>query len=142
MKSIRLSQLEAYSLDRVAKVAWACLIAEGVQDALLMGREIVGRGRRKPLQQARVARFRLCDAPFSLRRRGAGIEAQHLVDQAEIPIVVQQALVGGDLGIDANPKAHVLLELRWMRERIGRLGACRKVVEERREQQPERRYLD
>jgi hypothetical protein len=29
-----------------------------------------------------------------------------------------------------------------MRERIGRLGACRKVVEERREQEPECRYLD
>jgi hypothetical protein len=29
-----------------------------------------------------------------------------------------------------------------MNEGIGRLGACREVVEQRREQQPERRYLD
>jgi hypothetical protein len=29
-----------------------------------------------------------------------------------------------------------------MNEGIGRLGACRKVVEERREQQPESRYLE
>jgi hypothetical protein len=29
-----------------------------------------------------------------------------------------------------------------MNEGIGRLGARRKVVEQRREQQPERRYLD
>ena len=74
--------------------------------------------------------------------RRVGIEAQHFVDQGEIPIIVQQALIGGDFGVYANPKAHIPLEPRRMHERIGHLGACREVVEERREQQPERAYRD
>jgi hypothetical protein len=51
-------------------------------------------------------------------------------------------LVGGDLGIDPNPKSYVLFELRGMNERIGRLGACCRRVEQRRKQEPERRNLD
>jgi hypothetical protein len=55
---------------------------------------------------------------------------------------VQQALIGGDLGVDADPKAHILFERRRSNERIRRIGACGKAVEERREQKPERRSLD
>jgi hypothetical protein len=55
---------------------------------------------------------------------------------------VQQALVGGDLGVDPNPKSYVLFELRGMNERIGRLGACCRMEKPRRKQEPERRNLD
>jgi hypothetical protein len=54
---------------------------------------------------------------------------------------VQQALIGGDLGVDADPKAHILFERRRLNERIGRFGACGKAWE-RREQKPEGRRLD
>ncbi len=134
MKSIRLSQLETYPLDRVAKICRSRPLAEGVQDAPLMRHEIVDRTRRKPLQQARVARLRLCNAPFPLRRRGGRIEAQYLIDQAEIPIIVEQALVGGDFRVDANPKAHIALELRGVDEGIGCVHACAVAVTKRYQQ--------
>src|ERR1700722_12669880 len=118
MKPIRLSQLKPYPLDRVAKVCGGRLLAEGVQDALLMRREIVDRARRKPPQQGRVARLRLCNAPLPLGLRGCRIETQHLVDQAEIPIIVQQTLVGGDFGVYADPEANIPLERRRMSEGI------------------------
>src|SRR6266481_2413390 len=134
MKSIRLSQLEAYPLDRVAKIRRGCPLAECVQYAPLMRREIVGRTRRKPLQQTRVARLCLGNAPFPLRRRGGRIEAQYLVDQAEIPIVVEQALVGGDFRVDANPEAHIALELRGVDEGIGCFHVCGAAVTQRSQQ--------
>ena len=55
---------------------------------------------------------------------------------------MQQTLVRGDLGIYANPEAHILLEFRRVNEGIRRLGARGEVVEERREQEHERRCLD
>ena len=76
-------------------------------------------GRKAP-QQHGVARLGLRHAALALRRRGGRIESQHLVDELEVPIVVDEALLGGDLGIHADPEAHVRLELRRMRERIRR----------------------
>jgi hypothetical protein len=55
---------------------------------------------------------------------------------------VQQALIGGDLGVDADPKAHILFERRRLNEWIGRIGVRGKAVEERREQKPEGRGID
>src|SRR5882757_8255056 len=69
MKPIRLSQLKPYPLDRVAKISRGRLLAEGVQDALLMRREIVDRARRKPPQQGRATRRSrwVCEAAGSKR---------------------------------------------------------------------------
>jgi hypothetical protein len=80
--------------------------------------------------------------PFALRGRGGGIETQDFVYQSQIPIIVQQALVGGDLGVDANPEAHVPLEFRRMSERICTLGAGRAAEQERRQRNAERHDLE
>jgi hypothetical protein len=136
VESIRLPQLETDSLDRVPEVLGRRLLAEGVQDALFMRREVVCRVRGESPQQVGVARLGIRHAAFPLRRRCCGIEAQHFVDQAEIPIVVQQTLVGRDFRVHANPKAHVALEFRGMNEGIGGLGERGMIVEERSEQEP------
>ena len=78
-------------------------------------------------------------APLALRRRGGGIEAQHLVDQLEVPIVVQQPLIGGDLGVHPHPETDVRLERRRMGERIGFVRGGRKAESRRDEQQAKRR---
>ena len=101
-----------------------------------------GRRRGKAPQQARIMRFGLRYLPFTLRGRGGGIETQDLVHQPQIPIIVQQALIGGDLGVDANPEAHVPLEFRRMSERIGALGAGRVAEQERRQRNAERHDLE
>src|SRR5665213_3524614 len=90
MEAIRLSQLKAYARDRVAKVGRARAVAEGVQDARLMRRQIIRVARREPPQQRRVACLGLRHPPFALRGRRRRIEAQHLVDQPEVPVIVQQ----------------------------------------------------
>ena len=43
---------------------------------------------------------------------------------------MQQALIGGDLGIHADPKAHVRLEFRRRGEGVGRLGAQRRAMDQ------------
>ena len=50
-------------------------------------------------------------ASATRRSRCAGedvrIESQHLVDELQIPVVVDEALVRRDLGVDTDPEAHV-----------------------------------
>ena len=142
MKSISLAQLEANPVNGIAKVPRRGIRPEGVQNAPLVRVKIIGRTRGEPLQQGRIPGFRLGDPLLAMRGRICGIETQYLIDQAEIPVIVQQALVGGDLGIDANPEAHILFELRRLHERIGRFGTYRGADEKRRKQEPERSDLE
>ena len=117
------------------KSAGVAPLAEGMQNPPLVRRQIVGRTGGESPQQRRIARLGLRDPPFALRGRGGRIEAQHFVHQPQIPIIVQQALVGGDLGVDADPEAHVPLEFRRMSEWIGSLGGRPRAEQERRQQQ-------
>ena len=88
-----------------------------------MCRQIIRGTVREPPQQRGVARFRLENKSFALRRRGRRIEAQYFVDQTKIPIIVQQAPIGGDLGVYANPKSNVLLERRWVGKRVAAVAS-------------------
>ena len=107
VKSVRLPKLEADAVDGVVKLCGGRILAEGMQDAPFMGGEISGVAGREPPQQRGVACFRLRHSPLALLRGRGRIEAQHLVHQPEIPIIVQQSLIRGDLGVHADPEAHV-----------------------------------
>ncbi len=48
-------------------------------------------------------------------------EADHLVDDAEMPRVVDEAPVGSDLGVDAAPELDVGLEFGGARKRLTRI---------------------
>jgi hypothetical protein len=141
-KAVGLPQLKTNSIDGFAEVRGTRPLAEGVQYAQLVSRQIVGFARGKSPQQGGIALLGLGDTPFTLRRGGSRVEAQRLVYQAKIPIIMQQPLVGGDLGVHANPEAHVLLELRRVGERIRRVRCSRLELEQRPEKQAERRELE
>lgn len=133
MEPVRLSQLEAYAIDPIEELRRRRLFAESMKNPPLMRRQGVGRARGKAPQQRRIVRLGAGDATLALRGRGRRIESQDLIDEAQVPVVVEQTLVRGDLGIDTNPKAHVPLELGRMSERIARLGGARARLGERRQ---------
>ena len=87
-----------------------------------MHAQIAGSACGEPAQQCRVMRLCFVDAPFANRRRELGLELEHLINEPEIPGIVQQSLVGRDLGIDAYPESHVRFELGRARERAGGIG--------------------
>ena len=122
MESIRLSQLEAYPADRIDEIGRRRIVAEGMQNPPLVRRQIVGLARGESPQQRRIVRLGFRHAAFALRGRGGRVETQYLIHQSQIPIIVEQALVGGDLGVHADPEAYIPLEFRRMSERIASLG--------------------
>ena len=119
VESIRLPQLEANPADRIEKSRGLRVFAERMQDPPLVRRQIVGLARGESTQQRRVARLGFRYAALALRGRRVGVETQYLIHQPEIPIIVEQSLVGGDLGVHADPEADIPLEFGRMSERIG-----------------------
>ena len=69
-----------------------------------------GQRRGDAAQRGDVAVTALVDQALPVARRSAGAELQRVVDHREIALVVQEAFVGGDFGVDANPEIHVLLD--------------------------------
>ena len=134
VEAVGLTQLKTNALDGLAEPRRRGFVAELIQNAPLVGREVFGIARRKAPQQRGIARLGLLDDVLALPRRIGGIEAQHLVNQSQVPVVVQQPLLGRDLGVDADPEAHIGLELRRIGESIGGRGARRRAAEERRQQ--------
>ena len=82
MKAVGLPELEADAVDRIEIVARRRLLAEGMQDAPLVRRQILGVAGGEAPQQHGVTRLGFVDAALALARRGGRIESQHLVDQA------------------------------------------------------------
>jgi hypothetical protein len=58
------------------------------------------------------------NAPLALVRRRARREVQRLVDHRKILIVVQEARVGVDLRVHADPELHCGLKIRRTRHHI------------------------
>ncbi len=82
VESIRLSQLEAYPVDRIEKLRRRRLLAERMQDAPLVRRQRPSsRAGGKAPQQRRIVRFGAGDPTFALRGRGGRVESQDLIDQ-------------------------------------------------------------
>src|SRR5271166_6464922 len=130
VEPVRLPELEADAIDRVDELPRRGLLAKGMQDPPLMQAQIGGRtGRRRtggePAQHRRVMRLRFFDSPLARLWRELGLESQHLIDEVEIPRIVQQSLVGRDLGIDADPESNVRLEFSGTCKRPGRSGSGR-----------------
>ncbi len=132
VEPIRLSELEADPVDCIEIVARRGVLAEGVQYPPLMRAQVARLPGRKSFEQRRITRFGLGDPPLALPGRGVRIESQDLIDELEIPVVVDEAAVGGDLGIDPDPEAHIRLELRRVRKRFALLGLERAAREQRR----------
>ena len=135
MKTIGLPELEADALDRIQIVARRRLPAEGMQDAPLMRGQIRGVAGGEAAQQHRITSLGLGDAALPLRRRGRRVKSQHLVDELQIPVVVDKTLVGRYFGVDPDPEAHVRFQLGRMREEIGLVGGSRADIQNRRQQQ-------
>ena len=141
-KSIRLSELKAYPVDRGEEVRGGGACAEGMQNPPLVCREALFVACGEAPEQRRIAGLGFRYAPLTLCWRGCQVETQDFVDQPEIAVIVEQPLVGRDLGIDADPEAHIRLEFGRMSERIGPFGGVRATIKDRREQQAQRRELE
>ena len=63
-------------------------------------------------------RARRLDAGLAFVNGRIGVEMQRLVDDREPVLIVQVALVGGDLGVDLDPELNIRLELRRPRQQI------------------------
>ena len=118
VKAIGLPKLKTDPLDGIAKLGRGGFFAERMQNAQFVRREVLGVAGRKSAQQFGVARLGLGDHTLALARRIRRVESQHLVHQSKVPVIVQQALVSGDLGIHTDPEAHVGLKFRRVLERV------------------------
>jgi predicted NAD/FAD-binding protein len=80
----RMRSMASEIVARVALSPKACRIRRscGVKSVGVAGGEAA--------QQHRIASLGFRDAALALRRRGGRIESQHLVDELEIPVVVDE----------------------------------------------------
>jgi hypothetical protein len=138
VKSVSLTELESNALDGFAILSRRGLFAERMQNAAFMFRQAVRVPGGEAPQQRSVARLGLLDDAFSLPRRIGRVEAQHLVNQAQVPVVVQQALFGRHFRINANPKTNVRLEFRRIAEILRGLGMHRRAPAKRRQRERQR----
>ena len=84
------------------------------------------------------ARFVAARRSSGARAEKFGREVQLLVDDGEVVLVVQEAAVGIDLGVHADPELHIALELRRARHRIVRRQHTRRHEHKRAIEQTQR----
>ena len=82
MKAVGLTQLKTNALDGFAVARRRGFVAELMQNAPLMRREVFGIARCEAPQQGRIALLGLLDDVLALPRRIGRIEAQHLIHQS------------------------------------------------------------
>ncbi len=108
-ETIRLAELETHVVRGFRETLRRAGGTEGRGDALLLVIEIVVAGGQVP--QHLLDLFALlvhCVAP--LAQLHVAVEMQRAVHDAQVVLVVQEPFAGGDLGIDADPEVHFLLE--------------------------------
>ena len=127
-ESICLAELEADVLGRLDERFGRHVSAPQMADALVFGRQRRSSGR-DAVQRGDVFVALGVHHRLAFARRRLGREAQRLVDDGEIALIVQEARVGVHLGVDAHPELHIALEL-------GRPGDERIRHGERSERQP------
>ena len=118
MKPVCLPELKAEPLDGIEELLGRGALTEGTQDAPLVRAQVLHIAVRETMQQRGIACLGLRDLLLAQRERGIRIKTQDFIDQPEIPRIMQQALFGADLGINADPEPDIRLELRRNGERI------------------------
>ena len=119
-KPVRLPELEADVLDRLAQPGRRHVLAPHLLDALIVLGERIGARRRNPAQRGAVAAASLVHQSLPLAGRGTWREMQGVVNDRQVVLVMEEARVRVDFRVDADPELHVPLELR--RARHGGLG--------------------
>ncbi len=114
-ETVRLAQLEANVLHGTEHAGGCIGIAPHVADVLILGRQRTG-GVRNALQRRHDPRAMTLNQALALPGRHARVELNRLVDHAQVVLIVQEAGVGADLGIDADPEVHVTIERRRLRK--------------------------
>jgi len=121
----RLPELEAEVIDGCPQARRGDSIPPQVADALVLRGQRLIAAAGNPAQRRGVPLARLVDQSLSLGWQGVGREVERFVDDTEVALVVKEARVGVDLGVDAYPELHVAFELRRTRHQIfGALGVC------------------
>ena len=100
----------------VAALVW--LVATLAAYAAALGGILGGRAAGQVPQDLLDARALRLDARLALAHGCVGVEMHGLVDDRELVLIVQIALVGGDLAVDLDPELHVRLELGRSRDQV------------------------
>ena len=98
---VRLAELEAQAGRARAQRAVRDVVAPQLQDSRLLAVESAPLAAGEMPQLLAIATLDLLDHALARARAGAFGEADHLVNDAEVAAVVDEAAVGSDLGIDA-----------------------------------------
>jgi hypothetical protein len=110
-KAVGLPELEADVIDRGMQSRWRAFSPPQVLELLILGRQrCVARLGNAPQRRAQLL-ARIVNLTLPLVWRRVGRKMQRLIDDAEVVLVVQYALIGVELRIDADPELHVTLEL-------------------------------
>ena len=111
-KAVGLAQLEADSVHGFLEYRDVGVGAEGIEYPALIGIQILRVAGGETREQVPEAFLFAVDDARAFAWRRVVIEVQHFVHHAQIPVVVQQALVSGDLGVNANPELYVARQFR------------------------------
>ena len=117
-EAVRLSELKADVVDRLAQPRGRGFRAPQIPDALVFRGQRVLAGCGNALQCRAVAVAGLIDVALAFARGGIGCEVQRVVDHAEVVLVMEEPGVGVDLRVHADPELHIALELRRPRHRL------------------------
>ena len=113
---VGLTELEADAFGGLLEARAVRVLRPQLENALLLFIQVGGAGG-EPIEDARVFLLRLLDALLALLLRKVRGQLHHLVDDAEVVLVVQQSALGRDLGVHASPECDVRLQLRGTHER-------------------------
>ena len=114
---VGLAELEAHVLHRAQQPFGRDGGAPQVLDALVLRRQRAGGAGDAAQGRGDVALGGLHQV-LALAGGGVRPELQRLVDHAQVVLVVDEAGIGADLGVDTDPEINVPVELRGLREQL------------------------
>ena len=120
-ESVRLAELEPHALRRAPELGVARAVRKQVENPLLLGAEIAAGAASELRQNVAMRRYAALDSAPPLTGDRSRRDVDGLIDDVEPQVVVNEAGVRIDLGVDAGPKAHRGLERRGTRKQ-GRVG--------------------
>ena len=135
---VGLAKLESQASGGVAQRAFAHSLGPQGQNPALFRREIVPFSRSQCVQHLAVAGFELVYLALLRAPAGAGLEPDDLVDDVQVPVVMEKARVRVHFRIHASPEADGRLQLGRPGEGGDFGGRCRRAGESEGDEQQQK----
>ncbi len=134
-ETLGLAELETHALRGLGIARRRTPGAEGRGEPLLVVIQVGGTIRQAPEHLLDLAAL-FIHGIAPLAGRHVAVEMQRAVHDRQVVLVVQEAFAGGDLGVDADPEVHFLLQFRRHGDaRFGGARGCRGTHQQQRRTQ-------